>query len=157
MATFAQHSTLEKKSSEKIALSTMVDEMILSEKLHKDAVVVVNGDVIAKEKRSKMLFHKSEILTMNVFDKDNKIMIGLYGEESANGVLLIQTTPREIKLSTTSKSKILYLINDKIATEAAVHALKPNTIESINVLKGKKEVARYTTKDYDGVILITLK
>ena len=157
MATFAQNSTIDEKSSEKKALSMIVDEMVASGELNKEAVIVLNGAVVAKKDLSDLLFHSTEILTMNVFGKGNKIMTDLYGEESANGVLLIQTTPRKIKLASDSNNKVLYLIDNKIVTEASVHALNPNMIESINVLKGKKDVARYTTKDYDGVILITLK
>lgn len=35
--------------------------------------------------------------------------------------------------------------------------MNPENIKSFNVSKDKEEVAKYSTKDYDGVVVITLK
>ncbi|MBP7503798.1 MAG: helix-turn-helix domain-containing protein [Prolixibacteraceae bacterium] len=51
----------------------------------------------------------------------------------------------------------LIVIDEKIASQAELRALNPDDIESFHASKDNKEVAKYTSKDYDGVIVITLK
>ena len=56
-----------------------------------------------------------------------------------------------------SKSNILYLIDGKEVTENFIKTLETHKIESLTVFKGDKEVAKYTDKKYDGVIISKLK
>lgn len=57
----------------------------------------------------------------------------------------------------TSKNNILYLIDGKEVTESFIKNLDANKIETVTVFKGDKEVAKYTDKKYDGVIIIKMK
>lgn len=51
----------------------------------------------------------------------------------------------------------LYVLDGKEITEPEFSALKPNNIQSINVLKGESATKAYGDKGKNGVILITLK
>jgi len=51
----------------------------------------------------------------------------------------------------------LYVVDKKILSRAEIQAINPEDIESINILKDKEEVGKYSSKNYDGVIVITLK
>ena len=53
--------------------------------------------------------------------------------------------------------KPLYFINGKQTNEAVVNELDPNTIESINVLKGEKAIEKYGESGKNGVIEINMK
>ncbi|MGB6083821.1 DUF6146 family protein [Moheibacter sp.] len=53
--------------------------------------------------------------------------------------------------------KPLYFINGKQTNEAVVNELDPNTIESINVLKGEKAIEKYGEQGKNGLIEIKLK
>lgn len=52
---------------------------------------------------------------------------------------------------------VMYLVDGKEATSAEVQSLDPNTIESVNVIKDKEMIKKYTNKKVEGVILVTLK
>jgi uncharacterized protein YcfL len=56
-----------------------------------------------------------------------------------------------------SKSNVLFLIDGKKVNEKDVKSIKPNDIESVNVIKDKKEIAKYSSENYDGIIIIKLK
>jgi hypothetical protein len=56
-----------------------------------------------------------------------------------------------------SNKNILYLIAGKKVSQTYIENIKPRNIESMNVIKGEKEIAKYTDKKYDGVIIIKLK
>ena len=89
---------------------------------------------------------------------DNTEMTEIYGEQSLNGVLLIETKPfQERAVKSISDSKVLYLLNGKIITQVELEKINPNKIESVDVIKDKKEIAKYTTDEYDGVVLVKLK
>lgn len=59
--------------------------------------------------------------------------------------------------SNPSNKNILYLIAGKEVSHTYIENIKPINIESMNVIKGEKEIAKYTDKKYDGVIIIKLK
>ena len=51
----------------------------------------------------------------------------------------------------------LYVVDKKVMTPAEFKAINPKDIKSIEVLKKKEEISKYSTGKYDGVIIITLK
>ena len=55
------------------------------------------------------------------------------------------------------ESKILYLLGDKIITKKEMESLTPDDIGTIDVIKNKEMIKKYTSEDYDGVIIINLK
>ena len=55
------------------------------------------------------------------------------------------------------KSNLLYIMAGKEIDQAYVKTLNPNDIKSIDVIKGKENMKKYTQKTYDGIIIIHLK
>ena len=55
------------------------------------------------------------------------------------------------------KSNILYIMDGKEINQAYMKTLNPNNIKSIDVIKGKENMKKYTLKTYDGIIIIHLK
>jgi serpin B len=56
-----------------------------------------------------------------------------------------------------TRDKILFVINKKIISQAEFEALDPEDIESMDILKGKEDIDKYSSENYDGVVVITLK
>jgi len=52
---------------------------------------------------------------------------------------------------------ILIVLDNKIISQDEMKALNVNDIKSFHVYKDKEEVAKYSSKSYDGVVVITLK
>ncbi|MDX6746445.1 hypothetical protein SHK09_06555 [Polaribacter sp. PL03] len=55
------------------------------------------------------------------------------------------------------KSNLLYILDGKEIDQAHIKNINPNNIRTMNVIKGKGNIKKYTKKKYDGVILIYLK
>ncbi len=51
----------------------------------------------------------------------------------------------------------LYVVDKKIISQAEFDIINPEYIESINVIKNKEEIRKYSLGDYDGALIITLK
>jgi hypothetical protein len=56
-----------------------------------------------------------------------------------------------------SNKNILYLIDGKEVSANDIKKIKPRNIASMDVIKDQKEIAKYTDKIYDGVIIIKMK
>jgi len=56
-----------------------------------------------------------------------------------------------------SSDKLYIIIDGKISTQAELSKITPDNIESIKVFKDKKQISQYTSGNYDGIIVITLK
>lgn len=56
-----------------------------------------------------------------------------------------------------SNSKVLYIVNGKKISNKSLKKINPKNIESLQVIKNKKELLKYTKKEFDGAIIITLK
>ncbi len=71
-----------------------------------------------------------------------------------------QTSKPDTAQSLTQKTipaNILYIVDGKESAAETIQTLDPNTIESVNVIKDKEMIKKYTDKKVEGVILITLK
>lgn len=84
----------------------------------------------------------STIISINILKAANAT--AKYGDRGKNGVVEI-----------TTKNKPLYLVDGFVVTEAS--DIKPENIESIDVLKGESATKLYGDKGKNGVISITLK
>ncbi len=69
-------------------------------------------------------------------------------------VIQQKTTEKTDKIS---DKNILYLIDGKEISSKDIHKINTNNIHSITVIKGKKDIKKYTDKYYDGVVIITMK
>ena len=155
---FSQDYLLADENSDKTMIADFIEKSIAEKKLKKNPVIVVNERVLKDNHLDKLNFYKSDILEFSLVAMDNPQMVDIYGEQSLNGVLLIETKPFQEKAAKSiSDSKVLFLINDKPITQAELEKINPDTIESVDVIKDKKEIAKYTTDEYDGVVIIKLK
>jgi len=102
------------------------------------------------------------------FVTDNKsgaiILMGRYviptdGEQIEKEKLSENMINRKTEIFKTKnlQKKVLFLLDKKIISQSEFKTIDPKKIESINVYKDKKEVAKYSTGNYDGVVVITLK
>jgi hypothetical protein len=77
--------------------------------------------------------------------------IEIYGDAGRAGVLVITTKNGG---SEEKSQNVLYFLDDKQISKAEMETLDPSKIESIDVLKDKDKVLKYTDKEVDGVIII---
>jgi serpin B len=56
-----------------------------------------------------------------------------------------------------SGNGVLIVLDNKIVSQAEFQTINPDDIESMYVYKDNKEVSKYSSKNYDGVIIVTLK
>ena len=155
---FSQVYLLADENSDKTMVADFIQKSIAEKKLKKNPVIVVNERVLKDNELDKLNFYKSDILEFSLIAMDNPQMVDIYGEQSLNGVLLIETKPFQEKAAKSiSDSKVLFLLNDKPITQAELEKINHDSIESVDVIKDKKEIAKYTTDEYDGVVIIKLK
>ena len=85
-------------------------------------------------------------------DKGRNGVVGINLKSNTQGVL------NEVRLTGygSNSSPLIYL-DGKAISSAEMGKIKPNDIESVNVLKDKKAVEKYGEKAKDGVIEITMK
>ena len=155
---FSQDYLLADEKADKSMIADFIQKSIVEKKFKKNPVIVVNERVLKDDELDNLNFYKSDILEISIIAMDNPQMAEIYGKQSLNGVLLIETKPfQEKAVKTISDSKVLFLLNDKPINQAELEKINPDKIESVDVIKDKKEIAKYTTDEYDGVVIIKLK
>ena len=101
------------------------------------------------------------------FIKDNRskaiLFIGRYAKPT-NGEKIEENLASNIerkkaeKFSTGNLNKpVLFVLDGDIISEIEFKGLSAENIEAIHVYKDKGEIAKYSPKDYDGLVVITLK
>jgi hypothetical protein len=114
-------------------------------------------------KNSSLNITKSDIETIEIL-KINKA-IGSYGEFGKAGVMVITTKSKkggtlDKKLKEklpTKDDKVLFLLGDKKLSQEEVSAMDPEIIDKIEVFNEKESMLKYTSEEYDFVVIITLK
>ena len=155
---FSQDYLLADENSDKTMIADFIKKSIAEKKLKKNPVIVVNERVLKDNELDKLNFYKSDILELSLIAMGDPKMVDFYGKQSLNGVLLIETKPfQEKAVKSISDSKVLYLLNEKPITQTELEKIDPDTIESVEVIKNEKEIAKYTTDKYDGVVIMKLK
>lgn len=146
------------QSSDNQKLVGLIDKLKKEKKIKKNPVIVINEKVIENTELKNLKIYNSDIIGISVINKDNSEMTKIYGEKSINGVILIETKPFQEKATRTiSESKVLFLINGKEITQEEMEKIDPNDIKTVTVIKDKKEIIKYTTEKYDGVVIIEMK
>ncbi len=69
----------------------------------------------------------------------------------------LQGDPKKVTLRTVGGKHPLYIVDEKIISEAEIQKINAEDIESIFVLKNNSAIGMYGDKGKDGVILITTK
>jgi beta-lactamase regulating signal transducer with metallopeptidase domain len=139
-------------------LSKGENKIIVKGEANKDVVYIVDG----KEVKNKKV---KDIDTENI--KSISVVKGAsatkkYGKKGKDGVVEIITKDNTdatsiIRLSNDSNQKPLIIIDGKEVKNKKLDDIDPNSIESINVLKGESATKKYGKKGKEGVIEITLK
>lgn len=90
--------------------------------------------------------------------------IDTYGNKAKNGVVKISTTKsgtsgqeKKVIIKNTNPGKPLIYVDGKQITQEEMNLIKPNDIETVNVLKGEMATKKYGSKGSDGVIEIIMK
>lgn len=100
---------------------------------------------------------KANTLTLTPAGKvDGKVTVNQGTKDSAK-VFINGTTNMVTIKGDPSKPKPLMIVDGKEMSEEDMKGIDPNTIESINVLKGEAAEAIYKEKGKNGVVVITLK
>tara|TARA_B110000902_G_C14164901_1_gene534581 strand:- start:553 stop:1077 length:525 start_codon:yes stop_codon:yes gene_type:complete len=155
---FSQDYLLADKNSDKTMIADFIKKSIAEKKLKENPVIVVNERVLKGDELDKLNFYKSDIIEFSLVAMDNPQMIDIYGKQSLNGVMLIETKQfQERTAKTFSDSKVLYLLNNKSITRAELEKINPDKIKSVDVIKNEKEIIKYTSEKVDGVVIIKLK
>lgn len=149
--TFAQISTPEKDNNKSVS----VKKLIADAKLNSNPLVVINETMILKNGLDSLNIDPDNIATINVVKKDTEKYVEMYGPQAKNGVVFIET--KEKAPQKMDDANILYLINGKESNKATVLKLNPDDIESMNVIKDKSELAKYTNENYVGIVFVKLK
>ncbi len=149
-------------------LKQKIDEFKKTEGISNKPIIVVDGKPYRythELKENKLKLSKSDIKKIDVLKKD--VGIRIYGEFAEAGVLLITTkselitNKEESYINSESKSldesKIFILVDGKEFPKEDLEKISPNDIESVTVIKNKEEIKKYTSKEYDGVIIIVMK
>jgi TonB-dependent SusC/RagA subfamily outer membrane receptor len=124
-----------------------------------NALYVVDGKIISVAQAKKI--DPNNIASMNVLKGESAT--AKYGEKGKNGVIEITNKNGEvsnviIKTSTNGdKADPLYYVDGKEITKGDMNNISPNSIQSINVLKGESATKKYGEKGNEGVIEINLK
>lgn len=85
---------------------------------------------------------KKQILTDQNSENQRSIEIKPFQEKSTKSI---------------SESKALFLVDGKVFAQEEIEKIEPNDIDTITVIKDKKEIEKYTTDNYDGVVIIEMK
>ncbi len=107
-------------------------------------IYVINGKISTKFEMQNI--RPDQIASIDILKGNSAV--ALYGENAKDGVV-------QIKLK--DEAQPLYVIDGEISSKEAMDKLKPELIESIDVLKGEKATAAYGEKGKNGVLLIKTK
>ena len=72
-------------------------------------------------------------------------------------VIFVEKKDKKVHVFTGKDESPLILLNGKEITKEEMDAINPDTIESVNVLKGTQAIEKHGKKAKDGVIIITTK
>jgi hypothetical protein len=149
---------LSDRSYKKNELKNFISKLINEGKIEKNPVILLNEKVLTKKEIKNIKILSSDISKMSVIKKGNTQMVEVYGKKSLNGIVLVETKSKDFRYRHSSnKSKILYIVDGKIISVDKLKKLDKNKIDSLTVIKDKKEVSKYTEKEYDGIIIIVMK
>jgi uncharacterized protein YcfL len=122
--------------------------------ISKKPILVIDGkprryNVELKNKKLEM--YRYEIRNIDVLKL--KTAVAIYGKEGEKGVLIISS----IYDGKNASRNPLWLVDGKVWSKEELDTLNPKRIETVDIIKNKKDEAKYTDDSGRGVILIKLK
>lgn len=147
------------KGKDKRFLVTTIKESIKTGEVKKKPIIVIDGKPYRYDfelKNDRLQISKRDIENIEILK--NNVGIRIYGEFAKDGVLIVTTKiynnndPKSL-----NNSNVLILLENKEINKSEMEKIKPDDISSIDVIKDKEKIKLFTSKDYDGVIIIHLK
>lgn len=152
------------------------EEDFIVQSIDKEPLLVIDGVLV--HSRVSLGITKDQIKSIDVLKGESAILA--YGERGANGVIQMTTVhgngpdsnitgndfdltfyaakQRNINVRGSQfPNNVLYVIDGKISGEGTLKGLNPNSIESLEVLKGEAAILEYGQRASDGVIKISTK
>jgi hypothetical protein len=122
---------------------------------------------ISSDKKTTYRFKQAKLIKDSNLDKDTLV----FSQDSSKTLKNLQKIMNNVlrtdsitigltyksSNSSNSNENVAFYINDKIANNESLKNLQPDNIESITVIKDKKELKKLNHEDKDGVIKIVLK
>jgi hypothetical protein len=147
------------EGKDKRFLINTINESFKSGKIQKKPIIVVDGKPYRYDyelKSKKLQLSKNDIRRIDILEKD--VGIEMYGDYAENGVIILSTQSNYSNDSKSfSDSKVLILLEDKEISKDEMEKISPRDIISIDVIKDKEIIKKYTSEAYDGVIVIHIK
>lgn len=148
------------ENEDKFFLSKQIKEQRKKGLISSKPIIVIDGvpHRFDKElKENELKISKSEIKKIDIVKAEAATKV--YGEDAQDGVILITTKePKDNNASQVfGDSKVFVLLDGIEVSVEIMNSLDPNQIQSVTVLKSKEAIKKYTSEDYDGVILIEMK
>ena len=161
---FSQDYYLADTDNNKTMLADIIRGAITEGRIKEKPVVVVNERVLYENELDNFDFFKLDIVVLEIIDKGDKQMAGFYGEKALNGMVFIETKrfERLDKVTIYSKS-VLFIVDGKEVSHKKWQNIidpdndgraKSSIVKSIGVLRKKKDIAKYTPKNYQTVVVV---
>ena len=112
-----------------------------------DEQKVVNLEELPKDQRfsGRILF----------IEEGNEEMQEIYGKGANDGVIMINSVSKVVgEGQKQAEEKILYFLKGKEVSQKYLQKINPDSVKSVKVFKSKEQIARYTSKECDGIVVI---
>ncbi|MGR7812933.1 hypothetical protein [Lacinutrix undariae] len=111
-------------------------------------------------KNETLTLNKKDVASIKALKQD--VGVRIYGDFAEDGVLLVTTKSQEAPKKESDENvfgdkNIFVLIDGKEFPQERLSEINPNDIDKITVIKDAEAIKKYTSKVYDGVILIEMK
>jgi hypothetical protein len=125
-----------------------VTVLVKNEYLGSDTSII---NIVAKENNMQVIKTNSKVIAAKALE-DGAQSITMDVKDGKKTYTIVQeNTNKKMPEST------LIMVDGKSITQKEMADINPNTIESINVLKGESAIKKYGDKGTNGVVEITLK
>ena len=149
----------EKKSQDNY-LHELIADLIQKEEIANDPVIILNEQLLTSDILDTLSISKFEITSYAVLKKEQSDVEDKFGKQGLNGALMIKTKSYQETVRDDdylAQEDVLYLIDGKATHSSMLKNMDPETIAKIDVLKDQDSIAKYTSKQVNGIIKIQLK
>ena len=161
---FSQDYYLADEDNYKTMLADIIRAAITEGRIKEKPLVVVNERVLYEKELDNLDFFKSDIVVFEIIEKGDKQMAGFYGEKALNGMVFIETKRFErLDEVTIYGMSVLFIVDGKeVSRKKWQNIIDPDNdgmanssiVKSIWVLRKKKDIAKYTPKNYQTVVAV---
>jgi hypothetical protein len=146
------------KGNDRYFLQQRIDESAKKGLISKAPMIVIDGHPYRYDvelKRQKLNLSHNNIKQIDVLKRQTAVNI--YGEMGKRGVLLITTYEPNRDRELNPQNNVLVLLEGNKISLEDMNKIDPMDIDSVDIVKTKSEILKYTHDAYDGVIVIKLK